>query len=608
MGRFLWLIPVLILGLSLLGGGAAPDDGTYETTWSPPSLEEISAELDGLRFDVFVETSYRLYLLRHPQSVTDLGLAGILGVRNDRLNDYSPAYVAETQRIERFILDRLRTFDREALSPDQRLTYDVCDWIWDDAVRGQAYADLDYLVTHYYITSRDWAVYDLLTVTHPLSDLDDVDDYIARLAQIGTQFDQLIAGLETRAELGIVAPRIVLQNAVSGLRGLAGASGRHHPYYARLANRLPAIRGLTDEDCDRILADAQALIDEDVTPAYRRLLAMLTELAEIAPADLGYAQRPNGAAYYEHALRHQNQSELTADEIHDLGLEQVARLREEIQEAAVALGIPEGSEIPTIFARVSREGGSLVGASVVAEYEKLLEEARVRAASVFERMPSTPIAIVGDTYGGYYRPAPADGSRPAEFVAPNSGSQPRYSMPTLTYHETIPGHHLQIATAAELDLPLIRTVEALLGYTEGWALYAERLAAELGWYAEDPYGDLGRLSDEMMRAVRLVVDTGIHTHGWTFDEAVDYFVDNTGRPRSFAEGQILRYTVWPGQSTAYMIGFLKMLDLRDRAQASLGDSFDLAAYHMAVLENGSVPLELLESIIDRFCERKGGGP
>ena len=247
----------------------------------------------------------------------------------------------------------------------------------------------------------------------------------------------------------------------------------------------------------------------------------------------------------------------------------------------------------------------LYGSATLAEYERLLDDARTRASSVFESLPSTPLAVVGDTYGGYYRPAPADGSRPAEFVAPTGGLQARYPMPTLTYHETIPGHHMQIATAAQLDLPLLRTTTTFLGYAEGWALYAERLAWELGWYDGDPYGNLGRLSDEMMRAVRLVVDTGIHEMGWSFDEAVGYFVTHTGRPTSFAQGQILRYTVWPGQSTSYMVGFLKMLELRERVRDALGEAFDLAAYHTLILENGSLPLDILERVVEDFIANTG---
>ena len=603
----LWLLPLLILGLSLLGGSAAVNDAAYEPTWTPPSLGEVEAALSGLGFNEFVESSYRLYLLRFPQVVTGLGLSGTLGVRNDLLDDYSEKYVTETERIAEYILARLRTFDREALSAEQQLTYDVSDWAWDDTVRGHEYSDLDYLVTHYYITSRDWDLYDLLTVTHPLSSVRDVEDYVVRLSQIGTQFDQLIAGLEARADLGIVAPQIVLREAISGLTGLVNASAQYHPFYARLANRVPRISGLTSTDREGFLAEARSLIEDVVLPAYQRLFDKLVELERIAPASLGYGSQPNGAAYYDYALRHRNQTDLTASEVHELGLREVDRLRAEIEEAAVALGYAEGLSIPAIYGRVSRDGGSLYGPAIVAEYDRLLAEARVHAQDVFESMPSTPIEIIGDTHGGYYRPAPADGSRPAQFVAPNSGSQPRYSMPTLTYHESIPGHHMQIATAAELDLPLIRIVETYLGYAEGWALYAERLAWELGWYEDDPYGNLGRLSDEMMRAVRLVVDTGIHTMGWTFDEAVGYFVENTGRPEAFAQGQVLRYTVWPGQSTAYMVGFLKMLELRDRVRAAMGEAFDLPQYHTLILENGSLPLEILERVVDAFIAEASAG-
>ncbi len=604
MRAALWLIPAAILCLSFFGsGGSERHTVTAEPLWAPPTFAEVDAALSECSFDEFVDSSYRLYLLRFPQRVTDLGMAATLGVRNNLLDSYAADYVAETARIERLILARLQGFDRQSLSPDQQLTYDVYQWAWDDCVRGQEFADLDYLVTHYYITSRDWLLYDLLTVTHPLLTVWDVEDYLARLSLVSVQFGQLIAGLDARATSGIIAPRIVLSQAVAGLRGLAQSSASRHPFYTRLADGLSSVSNLTLADREQFLSDAEKLIEEIVLPATRRLRDKLSDLLRIAPDDLGYGQQPNGNAYYEYALQHQNQTNRLATEIHDLGLQQVARLRTEIENEAAALDYPANLSIPEIFNRVSREGGLLHGVAILEEYERLLDEAKTRAADVFEHMPTTPIAIVGDAFGGYYRAAPADGSRPAEFVAPIRGSQPRYTMPTLTYHETIPGHHMQIATAGELDLPLLRTVETFLGYAEGWALYAERLAWDLGWYEGDPYGNLGRLSDEMMRAVRLVVDTGIHTMGWSFDEAVDYFVDNTGRPTAFAQGEILRYTVWPGQSTAYMVGFLTMLDLRDRVREALGEAFNLAAYHTMILENGSLPLAILEQQVDRFIER-----
>jgi len=592
----------------LLLAGRAPALVGAEPTWTPPGFQMVEAALDGLEFDDFVETSYRLYLLRFPQAITHLGLAEAFGVRNDRLDDYSPEYLAETERIERLMLERLRQFDRASLSPRQQETYDVSEWTWEDKVRGQAFAQHDYLVTHDYITSRDWQLYDLLTEVHPLSDVRDVEDYLARLACAGAQFDQLIGQLEARAERGIVAPRIVLGQAIAGLQGLAAASAERHPFTTRLADRLASVSGLTRAERDRLQAEAETLVLSVVLPGYRRLYQKLIALQSIAPTSLGCGGQPDGAAYYTYALRHQNQTDLSASEIHRIGLEQVARLRVEIDEAATRLGYPAGLSIPGLFDRVARDGGALRGAGILAEYDRLLGLATQRATSVFESLPSIPVEVVGDIYGGYYRPAPTDASRPAQFVAPASGSQPRYSMPTLTYHETIPGHHLQIATAAKLDLPLLRTVETYLGYTEGWALYAERLAWELGWYEDDPYGNLGRLSDEMMRAVRLVVDTGIHVMGWSFDEAVDCFVEQTGRPGTFAQGQILRYAVWPGQSTAYMIGLLTMLDLRERVRDALGDAFDLAAYHTIILEGGSLPLALLGQAVERFVAQGGARP
>jgi uncharacterized protein (DUF885 family) len=176
-------------------------------------------------------------------------------------------------------------------------------------------------------------------------------------------------------------------------------------------------------------------------------------------------------------------------------------------------------------------------------------------------------------------------------------------MPTLAYHETIPGHHVQIASAMDLDLPMFRQVESFLGYTEGWALYAERLAWELGWYTEDPYGNLGRLKDEMMRAVRLVVDTGIHTRGWTAEEAIAYFFENTGKARATAEREVFRYIVWPGQATAYMVGMLHLLDLRRTAEEALGDRFRLVEFHDAVLGGGNAPLAILDRVVGDYIDR-----
>lgn len=588
------------LVLVLLAGSlcAQSADAPRVPSWSPPSLEAVSDSLQNLGFDEFVEVSYRQYLLRFPQALTHYGFAQMLGVRDDRLNDYSAPYLAETQAIEVLIRDLLQAYDRSALTPAQQTTYDVCTWYWNDVVRGSEVVDLDYLVTHYYITSLDWSLYDLMTVVHPLTSLRGAEDYVTRLSQVARQFDQLIMQLHARAENGVVAPRIILAQAVNSLYGLAYSGLHSHPLYTTLSRSLSAASWITPSQQQTLLEEAREIMEDDVLPAFRRLYDTLVSLREVAPDAIGYAAQPGGDAYYAYALQHENQTTLSPAEIHEIGLKQVARLQEEIFDAARDLGYPEGLSIRTIYGRVARGGGYLYGNQIAATYESLLEEAKQNLSSVFDALPRGDVIVVAYPVGGYYRPS--NGARPAEFAAAVTGTQAYYSMPTLTYHETLPGHHLQIGLTAEMDLPLIRRVEAFLGYTEGWALYAERLAWELGWYEDDPYGNMGRLSDEMMRAVRLVVDTGIHAMGWTYDQAVDYFAENTGRPTAFAQYQIERYIVWPGQSTSYMLGFLRMLDLRERAQEALGDTFDLTAFHSLVLANGSVPLDVLEDIVDAW--------
>jgi uncharacterized protein (DUF885 family) len=593
MRHAFWIGLIAVAGLAILGCSLAQSTNeTVDSSWLPPTLAEVATLLDGLGFDRFIDASYEQYLLRFPEVLTHYGLASQLGVRNDLLNDYSEAYLAETQAIEVLILEQLQAYDRSALTPAQQLTYDVCAWYWDDIVRSQQFANLDYLVTHYYITSRDWSTFDLLTVAHPLYSKRDVEDYMSRLSQVEVQFDQLIAGLTARAEQGIVTPDLILAQAVSNLGGLVFASSTRHPFYTTLSIATQSMSDLSTSERTELLANAKDIVAEQVLPAYRRLYDKLIELRGIAPQEIGYGEQPDGLAYYDYALRHQNQTDLTAPEIHELGLAQVARLQTQIYDAAIQAGYSEDLSISQIYAQVARDSGFRSGDAIVEAYEEILERAKSNLSGVFNRLPRATVVVVPDPTGGYYRAS--NGSRPAEFAAPASGSQPYYSMPTLTYHETIPGHHLQIALASELPLPLLRKIEVFLGFTEGWALYSERLAWELGWYEDDVYGNFGRLSDEMMRAVRLVVDTGIHAMGWTYNEAVDYFASNTGKTVGFARSQVQRYIVWPGQSTSYMIGFLRILELRDRMQQALGDAFDLADFHSLVLEDGSMPLEILE--------------
>jgi len=245
---------------------------------------------------------------------------------------------------------------------------------------------------------------------------------------------------------------------------------------------------------------------------------------------------------------------------------------------------------------------------VLETYTEIIARAEQNLDAAFDIRPKTRVIVVGDDFGGFYIPGAIDGSRPGAFYAAVGGKgEDYYGMPTLAYHEAIPGHHFQIALAQETDLPGFRRGVSFTGYTEGWALYAEQLAWELGWYADDPYGNLGRLQGEAFRAARLVVDTGIHAQGWDFDRALDFFVENVGYEAGDIvnpEHQIARYVVWPGQSTAYKIGMIKILQLRQKTMDALGDQFDLQEFHQVVLSNGPVPLEILERLVDQYIAQK----
>ena len=299
-------------------------------------------------------------------------------------------------------------------------------------------------------------------------------------------------------------------------------------------------------------------------------------------------------------------TDLTADEIHQIGLDQVDRLQTELREVFDALGYPRDAATPTLLGRAASDAGFLSGSTaagkqdIVAAWQQLIDDIDGRLDPYFNRRPAAGVIIIPEDFGagGYYVAASVDGSRPGSFHAGVGGSSiPTYVMPTIAYHEAIPGHHLQIALAQELHLPVFRRYNQYNAYAEGWALYAERLAEEMGIYEDDPYGNIGRLELELVRAVRLVTDTGIHAMGWTRQQARDYMNSVVGWSH-----EVARYTVLPGQATGYMIGQQEILRLRQIAMDDLGDEFDYGAFHEAVLGAGSVPLEVLAETVGRWLD------
>ena len=312
------------------------------------------------------------------------------------------------------------------------------------------------------------------------------------------------------------------------------------------------------------------------------------------------SQFPGGRDYYLFQLKHHTTTDLTPAQVHQMGLDELTRIHFEMRLIFDQLGYPQNETLRELFARVIDDGGVIPAADTLSTFEGLVEFAEQNLGQAFDLLPAAPVVVTPDPFGGFYIGPSFDGSRPGAFFAGTGRDLPYYDMPTLTFHESVPGHHLQIAIQQELDLPTFRKIVRSTAFVEGWALYAERLAWELGWYDNDPFGNLGRLQFEALRAARLVMDTGIHDLGWSFDEATQFNIDNVGWSLGASQGAAARYSVFTGQATAYMIGMLRILELRQRAMDALGTDFDLKEFHRVVTGSGGMPLSVLETVVDRY--------
>jgi uncharacterized protein (DUF885 family) len=589
---------------------SAPAEPSEPAAPGPQSAAgALTAKPDGLEFDDFLEASWRELSLRDPETVLADGMADVYGLESAELTDISDAYIRENFGLYRAVLEALRQYDRATLTSDQQVSYDLYEWYLDDQLRREEFIYYDYPATFFPVTAVHEQLIHFFTDLHPLASKEDAHDYVARLEKVGTKIEQLLEGLELRKDAGIIPPRFANQWALYGVSNLARSDASATPFYLAFEEKVSALE-LDSAEEQALLESAERAIDDVVIPAYQSLAEYLQHLEAIAPTGDGLWQFPRGDEYYAYLLRHYTTTGMTADEIHELGKQDLERIHGEMRTIFDELGYPQDESLADLFHRVTTDGSLVSSGDVIGTYESIIDEANQNLDAAFDIRPQADLIVVQSAIKGMYVSGAMDGSRPGAFHAgPGDTQEAYYAMPTLAYHEAIPGHHFQISLAQESDLPSFRNSVSFLGYTEGWALYAEQLASELGWYEDDPYGDLGRLQAEAFRAARLVVDTGIHAKRWTFDQALAYFVENTGYESGGPVDpsiQIARYIVWPGQSTAYKIGMMQMLELRQKAVDGLDDQFDLKAFHNVVLSNGSMPLELLERLVDTYIERELG--
>ncbi|MGI9550045.1 MAG: DUF885 domain-containing protein, partial [Aurantibacter sp.] len=447
-----------------------------------------------------------------------------------------------------------------------------------------------------------------------------------------TKFDQVLEGLKIREEKGIIPPKFVIQRVLDEMKGFIGEkkadeanSGsdadpvRANILYTNLDSKIEEIEDLNDEEKESYKKQAEEQISATVFPAYQKLIDYFEGLNAKATTDDGVWKFPDGEAFYKYQLKQNTTTDLGPEEVHQIGLSEVARIQKEMWDILISEGYTDTTKtLGAVVQDLNKEERFLFPNTdegrkmVLEEYNRILDQINADLDDAFDVRPKSGLEVKRvpefkqeGTAGAYYEQPAMDGSRGGTFYANlrNVHESVKFGMKTLAYHEGIPGHHFQIAIQGELEgVPIFRTLGLFTAYVEGWALYSEQLAWELGFYENDPFGNLGRLQAEMFRAVRLVVDTGIHYKKWTREEAIDYMVANTGMTTTEVTTEIERYIVMPGQACAYKIGMMKILELREKAKKALGDRFVLKEFHNVVLKNGAVPLDILGELIDEYIQ------
>jgi uncharacterized protein (DUF885 family) len=556
-----------------------------------------------------------------PETLTSMGFLEGFGItgHNADLNDASMASGDETFAMLHADYDMLMRYDDDSLSDEQRLSKRIMAWILELALKAEQYRFHTYPMNN--MMGSHTGIPSFLDTFHIVGDADDGDNYLSRLSQIARVFDQELEGLEYRRDHGIIPPTFIIERVLETINGFVSVPANENILYTSFAGKIAAADEISDEDGARLLADAETLINDSVYPAYAKLAAHFEGLLPLSNTDAGYWRMPGGSDAYQLALTLFNTTTMTPDEIHAIGLSEVARIQGEVLEILDGEGIDISGGFSAAMEIVKAdpdqyfEDSDAGREAMLAYYVEIIDEMYEHLPEAFSRLPQAGVEVrriqefQEATTPSHYNQPSLDGSRPGIFYANlhDVSAEPRYSMRSLSYHEAVPGHHLQIAIAMETKgLPLFRMMGPFSAFSEGWALYAERLAWEMG-YVTDPYDNVGRLLSELFRSVRLVVDTGLHAKHWTREQAITYMMDNGATAESEAVREIERYIVLPGQATSYKIGMMEILALREQAKAALGDAFDIREFHAVVLEEGAMPLVILRERVEAWIAAKQVG-
>ena len=592
---------------------AGCQQATQQSTPAPAvQAQPVQSEID--KANAFFEDTFNRDVMSSPVYQTYMGIKKDYDKWDDNSEEKALKDLAQTKAD----LVTLNSIDRAQLDAATQVSYDLKKQDLEASIADFKWRYHNYPVNQMFGTHS--MVPAFLINQHQISNVKEANDYIARLNGVPGVFDQLITGLEIRADKNIIAPKFVFPHVIDSskniIKGAPFEQGEDSTLLADFKRKVNALE-IDQAEKDALISKATDALKTAVKPAYSKLINYIAQLEKRADDRDGAWKFPDGEAFYNNALKRTTTTDLTAKEIHAIGLAEVSRIHDEMRAIKDKVGF-EGDlnafmqfmKTDKQFYLANTEAGK---AQYLSEAKGLIDNMKTRLDELFIVKPKADMIVkrveafrekaAGKAF--YQQPAP-DGSRPGIYYANlyDMEAMPTYQMEALAYHEGIPGHHMQIAISQELEgVPKFRKFGGYTAYIEGWGLYSELLPKEMGLY-EDPYSDFGRLAMELWRACRLVVDTGIHAMKWTRQEGIDYYVNNTPNATSDGVKMVERHIVMPSQATAYKVGMLKILELREAAKKQLGDKFDIRQFNDVVLKNGPVPLNVLENFVDEWVASK----
>ncbi|MGJ7917995.1 DUF885 domain-containing protein [Massilia sp. LXY-6] len=607
-------IASLFLPLALGAGmqqatAVTADKSVAATRPAAKHAAKAAADKPNKAFDTWADRFAEDWVRANPQTATSTQY--FEGAEQDALDRQLTPQTGEQRRkmvkLAKTGVARLDAFLAGPLSEEQRTSASVMRWSLANTVASEPFEDNSFVFNQF--GGVQVGLVNFMTNTHPLRRASDLSSYMARLEQVGQRMDEALVKAKEAAAKGLLPPRFILERAQYQVELFLKPEANQNVLVTTLDQRLAKLQDVPEPARAKAVASAARIVEDKIRPAYRRVQAFMAEIHPRTNDTAGIARLPGGLAAYQQALKTYTSTNLTAEQIHEIGLREVARIEGEMDRHLRSLGYTGGSieeRMKKLDASFQPKGEGDPRPELLQNYAAMVADAEQRSNAIFNLKPRAPVEVrreppltEASAAAHYTLPAP-DGSRPGIFWVPMRG--PGFDMirmRSLSYHEAVPGHHFQLAIQQErTDLPKFRAQRIFGGgsaHSEGWGLYAERLAVEQGWYEGDVPGLLGALGSELFRARRLVVDTGLHTKGWTRQQAIDYGI---------GAQEVERYVAWPGQACAYMVGMLRILELRDKAKQELGDKFSLPAFHDVVLKNGSVPLDVLGEIVQRWVAQQ----